>query len=83
MNIAEPETQFIIEAKTCGCKDKRNITYNFIESSHNLCMDRKEILLAQLRACERLLKYAKEDVDLQAIQKEISDLKLILDMIRY
>ncbi len=83
MNIEEPETQFIIEAKTCGCKDKRNITYSFIESSHNLCIDRKEILLAQLKACERLLKYAKDKIDLEVIQKEISELKLVLDLTNY
>ena len=65
MNIAQTENPFVIEAKTCGCKNKKNITYSFIESSHSLCIDRREIILAQIQACERLLKYVKEDMDLR------------------
>ena len=65
MNIAQTENPFVIEAKTCGCKNKKNITYSFIESSHSLCIDRREIILAQIQACERLLKYVKEDIDLR------------------
>jgi hypothetical protein len=83
MNIAQTENPFVIEAKTCGCKNKKNITYSFIESSHSLCIDRREIILAQIQACERLLKYVKEDIDLRLIEKEISELKLTQDLISY
>jgi hypothetical protein len=84
MNLVEIETPFIIEAKTCGCKNKeRNISYHFIESAHSLCIDKKEIIVAQIQACERLLKYVKDEMDLIAIKKEISDLKFALDLIRY
>jgi hypothetical protein len=83
MNIAQTENPFIIEAKTCGCKNKKNITYSFIESSHSLCIDRREIILAQIQACERLLKYVKEEMDLRIIKKEISELKLAQDLISY
>jgi hypothetical protein len=83
MNIAQTENPFIIEAKTCGCKNKKNITYSFIESSHSLCIDRREIILAQIQACERLLKYVKEDMDLRLIKKEISELKFTQDLISY
>ena len=83
MNIAQTENPFVIEAKTCGCKNKKNITYSFIESSHSLCIDRREIILAQIQACERLLKYVKEDIDLRIIEKEISELKLTQDLISY
>jgi hypothetical protein len=51
MNIIETESPFIVEAKTCGCKNKkRNTPYSFIESAHGLCIDRKEIKLAQIQA---------------------------------
>jgi hypothetical protein len=83
MNIAQTENPFVIEAKTCGCKNKKNITYSFIESSHSLCIDRREIILAQIQACERLLKYVKEDIDLRLIEKEISELKLTQDLVSY
>jgi hypothetical protein len=83
MNIAQTENPFIIEAKTCGCKNKKNITYSFIESSHSLCIDRKEIILAQIQACDRLLKYVKDKTELAVIEKEISDLKLAQDLTTY
>jgi hypothetical protein len=83
MNIAQTENPFIVEAKTCGCKNKKNITYSFIESSHSLCIDRKEIILAQIQACDRLLKYVKDKTELGAIEKEIFDLKLALDLLNY
>jgi hypothetical protein len=83
MNIAESENPFVIEAKTCGCKDKRGITYSFIESSHSLCIDRRDIILAQIQACERLLKYLKDVTELAAVEKEIATLKLTQDLITY
>jgi hypothetical protein len=83
MNIAESENPFVIEAKTCGCKDKRSITYSFIESSHSLCIDRRDIILAQIQACERLLKYLKEKTELAAVEKEIATLKLTQDLMSY
>jgi hypothetical protein len=84
MNLAGIESPFIMEAKTCGCKNKeRNISYHFIESTHSLCVDKKEIIVAQIQACERLLKYVKDEMDIIAIKKEISELKLALDLIHY
>jgi len=83
MNIAESENPFVIEAKTCGCKDKRNVTYSFIGSSHSLCIDRRDIILAQIQACERLLKYVKDETELAAVEKEITSLKLTQDLISY
>ncbi|MER5175689.1 MAG: hypothetical protein ABJB76_05135 [Candidatus Nitrosocosmicus sp.] len=83
MNIAQTENPFVIEAKTCGCKNKKNITYSFIESSHSLCIDRREIILAQIQACERLLKFIKDKIELAAIEKEISELKLAQDLTSY
>ena len=83
MNIAESENPFVIEAKTCGCKDKRNVTYSFIGSSHSLCIDRRDIILAQIQACERLLKYVKDETELAAVEKEIAYLKLAQDLISY
>lgn len=83
MNIVETEIPFIVEAKTCGCNNQKSISYRFIESSHSLCLDKRELVLAQIQACERLLKYAKDKSELTTIEKEIADLKLALDMLHY
>jgi len=82
MNIIENEVPYLVEAKTCGYKD-RSVSYHFIESSHSLCLEKGELMLAQIQACERLLKYAKYGVEVDVLKKEISKLKLALDLIRY
>jgi hypothetical protein len=87
MNISEAESPYGIMAKTCGCEDKkRKVTYSFIDSYHSLCHDKKDIILGQIEACERLVKYATEygrdQIDRQAIGSEIDELKMVLDLIQ-
>ncbi|WP_228369246.1 hypothetical protein [Candidatus Nitrososphaera gargensis] len=43
-------------------------------------MDKKDIISAQLEACERLLKYAIEQNDRDALDQEIKELKMALDL---
>jgi hypothetical protein len=70
-----------IVAKTCGCKEKqKKVTYSFIDETHGLCIDKKDIIYAELQACERLLKYTAEKADEQTIKKEIAELKMALDL---
>ena len=84
MNIMESETPWVVEARTCGCKERgRTVSYHFIESSHSLCLEKGELLLAQIQACERLLKYAKDDEEIDVLKHEISKLRLALDLVRY
>jgi hypothetical protein len=84
MNIIESETPYLVEARTCGCKERgRTVSYHFIESSHNLCLEKGELLLAQIQACERLLKYAKDEEEIDVLNEEISKLRLALDLVRY
>lgn len=84
MNIVKTEQPVFIEAKTSGNKyNKKSISYHFIESSHILCLDKIEIILAQIHACERLLKYTKDKADLTVIEKEILELKFALDLINF
>jgi len=79
MNIAETEVRSIIVAKTCGCKDSKKIAYAFTDQYHSLCLGKKDVLMAEIDACERLLKYA-EDSDRAAVEKEIAELKMALDL---
>lgn len=82
MNIGNSEVNNIIVAKTCGSKTSgsRGVTYSFVDTYHALSLHRKDILIAELEACERLLKYADDESDRIILEKEIADLKLALDL---
>lgn len=84
MNISESEVSATLIAKTCGCKkqqDGKKVTYAFIESYHNVCIDKKDILSSELSACEKLMRYATDQTEKQVIEKEISELKVMLDLL--
>jgi hypothetical protein len=84
MNIVQPDTPFEVEAKTCGNKNnKKVVSYHFIESNHGLCINKKEIIMAQIQACERLLKHTEDYDDFLLVKKEILELKLAFDLIHY
>lgn len=81
MNIGYTEEPFKVVAKTCGCKEKvRKITYSFINSYHNICIDKRDIISAELEACERLLKYTEDNADRETVEKEVAELKMTLDL---
>ena len=44
-------------------------------------MDKRDILLNQIQACEKLLEYAVEEKDIEAVAKEIDELKSALDLL--
>jgi hypothetical protein len=53
MHITESEVPVKVVAKTCGCKEKSNnagrkVTYSFVVDYHNLCIDKKDIISAEL-----------------------------------
>ena len=81
MNISEIEAPLIVVAKTCGCREKssRTVTYQFIDSYPSLCLDKKDLILGQLEACERLLEHIVEDKN--TVESEITELKMALDFL--
>ena len=82
MNISNTESPVTILAKTCGCKEKnKKVTYTFIDSYHSLCLDKKDIISAEIEACNRLLKYTRDETDNEVIEEEIAELKMSLDLI--
>ena len=84
MNIIENEIPYLVEAKTCGCNERgKSISYHFIESTHGICMNKIELLSAQIQACERLLIFAKDINESYLLKDEITRLRLALDMIQY
>jgi len=81
MNIVISEVSSYIMAKICSHNNKnRKVTYTFVDAYHNICIGKKDILSSQLEACERLLKYSRDEADKKAIEKEISELNMTLDM---
>ena len=83
MNISETEAPIRVIAKTCGCREnnKRKVTYALVDSYHSLCLDKKDIIYAELEACERLLKYASDEGDKKTVESEIAELKMALDLL--
>lgn len=82
LNIGYTESSSRIEAKTCGCREKPvKIAYSFVDTYHSLCLDKKDIMLDQIQACERLLKYTTDETDKSAVIKEIAELKMTLDLL--
>ncbi len=81
MNVMNSEASQLIVAKTCGCNDRgRKVTYNFVDTYHALCLDKKDIMIAQLGACELLLKYASDE-DRKTVEREIAELRMALDLL--
>jgi hypothetical protein len=80
MNITSPLQTNSVIAKTCGCQEKRKVTYSFSEEFHTLCIDKKDILQAEIEACGRLLKYL-EGAERETVEKEIVGLKMALDLL--
>lgn len=81
MNIIYPESS-LVTAKTCGCRErnKQKVTYAFSDGFHSLCIDKKDVLEAEVEACERLLKYTRDASERPAIEKEIAELRMALDL---
>lgn len=46
---------------------------------HGLRLEKKDIISAELEACQKLLKYAMDAADKKTIEKEIAELKMTLD----
>jgi len=88
LNVIQTEQPSII-AKVCGCKKEgrsRKVTYSFVDAYHSLCLDKRDIILEELNACERLLKYPAEynideEIEEKAIEFEIAYLKMMLNLI--
>jgi hypothetical protein len=81
MNILEIEFPLKIEAKTTKYNDKTNIIYSIAELQHNICINKKEIIREQIKACENLSRYTTNKTDTLALQREISELKIALDIL--
>jgi hypothetical protein len=76
MNISETEAPVRFVAKTCVCADRNEnkVTYEFVDTYHSLCLDKKDIIYAELDASNTLLKDVS-DGDKKTIESEIADFR--------
>jgi hypothetical protein len=81
MNLTDLESTIQIDAKLCGSLHRRRIAYSVTDFHHSLYINKKDIILGQIRACDLLYKYAIDTRDRNVLRKEILDLKLMLDLI--
>ena len=82
MNVTTSEEPYEILAKTCGCKERnRKVTYSFIDVYHGLCKDKKDIVLSEIEACEKLKNDTRDEIDKSVIEKELDELKMTLDLL--
>lgn len=69
-------------AKTCKSNTTfGKVIYTLENPESIIYLGKKDILFNQLIACEKLIDYAKDNNDLEVIQTEISELKLMLDLV--
>ena len=68
-------------AKLLSNQSNRQVLYAFSDNLEVLFLDKKEMILNQIRACEKLLKYALDNDDRKAVEKEIDELKSSLDLL--
>ena len=59
----------------------KKVTYAFVDSYHAMYIDKKDIITSELYACEKLLRYAADQTEKQVVEKEISELKIMLDLL--
>lgn len=82
MNIDFAEASSLVIAKLCGCKEsRRKVAYSLQNETHGLCLDKKDIIIGQLEACEKLQRYTPDENDNTiALDREIRELKMALDL---
>jgi hypothetical protein len=80
VNITDIEAPLDIIAKTCGCeKDRRGkkITYSIVDQYHSVCLDKIDIITAELAACEGLLGHTTDEIERKIVEIEIMQLRMV------
>jgi hypothetical protein len=74
MNVTDCERLIQIDAKICGSEKSRKIAYSVMDFHHSIYINKKDIILAQIQACELLCKYSTDEFDKDVLKKETLDL---------
>ena len=65
----ETEAPIRVIAKTCGCRENNKRKVTLVDSYHRLCLDKKDIIYAELEASEKLLKELNYTFDLSSFRQ--------------
>jgi hypothetical protein len=69
-------------AKTCKSNTSSGKVIYTLENADSITyLGKRDILLNQLSACEKLIAYARDNNELELIQTEINELRLMLDLV--
>ncbi len=75
-------SECLMIAKTCKSNSSTGKVIYTVESPDSIMyLGKKDILFNQLIACEKLIGYVKDNSDQEVIRSEISELKLMLDLV--
>ena len=75
-------SECLMIAKTCKSNTSTGKVIYTVESPDSIMyLGKKDILFNQLIACEKLIGYVKDNSDQEVIRSEISELKLMLDLV--
>ena len=75
-------SECLMIAKTCKSNTSTGKVIYTVESPDSIMyLGKKDILFNQLIACEKLFGYVKDNSDQEVIRSEISELKLMLDLV--
>jgi hypothetical protein len=82
VNIDFPEASNLVIAKLCGCKEsRRKVAYSLLNETHGLCLDKKDLIIGELEACEKLQRYTPDENDNRiALEREVRELRMALDL---
>jgi hypothetical protein len=83
MSVARMEAPLVLEAEITGFKKSRSITYSLVDASQTFCNDKNNIVQAHIQACDALLNRTKDMTARIIVEKEIGDLKIVLDLVKY
>jgi hypothetical protein len=61
---------------------RKKVAYSFIDTYHNLCLDKKDIIQGELCAYKKLLDSTIDDNERVIIENEISELKITLNLMQ-
>lgn len=82
-NTTISEKTYGIVAKISGNPENRIISYRFEGSARSPDLDKIELLVAQIQVCKKLLLRADDEDNEVKLRREITALRLAVDMLEY
>ena len=83
MNVARAETLLVLRAQITEYNKNRSIVYSPVQPSQISSKNINNIIKAHIDACVALLNRTENASDQMIIEKEIGELKIVLDLIKY